>query len=341
MIKWLSALACIGFASSVLAVGNVELEADHPTNYIVQKGDTLWDISDKFLKSPWKWPKIWQVNQQIANPHLIYPGDILSLVYINGEPKIILNRGTGATVKLSPSIRTTALTSAIPAIPLDKIDVFLNRGRFVEQGELEGKPYVIAGGKRHLVTGAGDQVFARGEFDQGSDSYGIYREEELFIDPETNEVLGLQLRSIGLAQIVAQDSDITTLSVNRSAEEIRIGDNLLSSELRSVSAVYQPSAPSVEVDGVIIGVDKGVSQVGKMSVVVINLGERDHIEEGDVMAIMKTGEVVRDNQAKDLVQLPDQRAGLLMVFRVFDKLSYGLVLQANQGLSVDDKVAMP
>ncbi|ROR98990.1 LysM domain-containing protein [Sinobacterium caligoides] len=341
MKKWLAALVGIGFASSVLAASSGLLKTNHPNNYVVQKGDTLWDISDEFLNDAWKWPEIWQVNPQINNPHLIYPGDLLSLVYVDGQPRIRLKRNSGGVVKLGPTIRTDDLSRAIPAIPLEKIHAFLSKGRFIEQGDLEGKPYVVAGGKRHIISGAGDQLFARGDFDENHASYGIYRKDELFTDPETEEVLGLQMRNIGMGHLVDQQDDIATFELYSSAEEARIGDTLLASDIREVSANYLPSAPSVDISGVIIGVGKGVSQVGKMSVVVINRGERDGLAEGNVLAIMKKGEVVSDRVADEMIQLPDQRAGLLMVFRVFNKLSYGLVLKANQGLSVDDKVVMP
>ncbi|CAH0993004.1 hypothetical protein SIN8267_03143 [Sinobacterium norvegicum] len=339
MKKWLAALIGLSLISSVLAAGDTLLKPGHPNNYVVVKGDTLWDISGNFLNDPWKWPEIWQVNPQVSNPHLIYPGDVLSLVYVDGQPRVMVKRG--GTVKLSPQMRDSEHGRAIPAIPLGKIDAFLSKGRFVEPSELEGKPYVVAGGKRHLITGAGDQVYARGEFLDEDVTYGVFREETLFTDPDTNEILGLQLRNIASTNISSMDTDIATMDVNRSTEEIRIGDKILVSEQRAITAVYQPSAPDEEVDGLIIGVEGGVSQVGKMSIVIINRGERDGLAEGNVLSIMKVGEVVKDKVADELVQLPDERAGLMMVFRVFDKLSYGLVLRANQGLSVDDKVAMP
>jgi hypothetical protein len=231
--------------------------------------------------------------------------------------------------------------NAIQAIPLGKIDAFLSKGRFVDPSSLKGKPYIIAGGKRHIVAGAGDQIYARGEFAGEDVTYGVFREEQLFTDPDTNEVLGLQLRNIASTNISSMDSDIATMEVNRSSEEIRIGDKVLVSEQRAITAVYQPSAPSEDIAGLIIGVEDGVTQVGKMSIVIINRGERDGLIEGNVLSILKVGEIVRDKVADELVQLPDERAGLMMVFRVYDKLSYGLVLRASQGLSVDDKVAMP
>jgi nucleoid-associated protein YgaU len=339
MKKWLAALIGLSLTSSLLAAGDTLLKPGHPNNYVVVKGDTLWDISGDFLNDPWKWPEIWQVNPQVSNPHLIYPGDVLSLVYVDGQPKIMVKRG--GTVKLSPQMRESEHGNAIQAIPLGKIDAFLSKGRFVDPSSLKGKPYIIAGGKRHIVAGAGDQIYARGEFAGEDVTYGVFREEQLFTDPDTNEVLGLQLRNIASTNISSMDSDIATMEVNRSSEEIRIGDKVLVSEQRAITAVYQPSAPSEDIAGLIIGVEDGVTQVGKMSIVIINRGERDGLIEGNVLSILKVGEIVRDKVADELVQLPDERAGLMMVFRVYDKLSYGLVLRASQGLSVDDKVAMP
>lgn len=316
------------------------LKPDHPETYVVKKGDTLWDISNVFLKDPWRWPQLWHINPQIKNPNLIYPGDQLNLVYINGQPQLVLSRGRD--IKLEPEVRATPIERAIPAIPLEAINAFLNRGRIVESSVLEKAPYVLAGKEGHIVGGAGDEIYGRGTFAPETEtSYGIFRRGETFIDPDSKEVLGVQAQDIGLAKLLSVDKDVATLALNRSTQEVRRGDRLLPEEERSLNANFFPSAPGDEVKGRLLAVEGGVTQIGFMSVVVISKGAREGLKEGNLLAIYKTGETVSDPMNNDVVKTPDFRAGLLMVFRVFDKVSYGLVLRAERPLKVNDSVRNP
>jgi hypothetical protein len=314
------------------------LKDGHPDQHVVKKGDTLWDISSKFLNDPWLWPEIWQVNPQIANPHLIYPGDVISLIYLDGRPRLSLARGD---VKLSPSVRSKPIDEAIPAIQLDEINAFLSRSRILEDDQLDNAPYVIAGAGRHVITGAGDRLYARGQFPEDENIYGIYRPGQMFVDPETGEVLGKEAIDIGMGKIVSQEKDIATLALNRSNEEVRIKDRLLPYVETRIKATFYPSAPKEEINGVIMAVEGGVTQVGSMDIVILNRGARDGIEDGNILAIDKVGEVVRDQVTNEAVRLPDEQSGLLMVFRTFNKMSYGLVLNSNQPLAVMDKVHNP
>ena len=320
----------------------VVLKDGHPTHYVVKKGDTLWDISNMFLNDPWLWPEIWHVNPQIENPHLIFPGDRLSLVYMEGQPKLTVQRGdTSRTVRLTPEVRISPIDSAIPAIPLDKVNAFLTRSRILENDELEKAPYILAGSGRRIISGAGDQVFARGEFTDDETVFGIYRRGRTFLDPQTEEFLGLEATDIAAGKIVSKEGDVATVALNRSNTEVRVGDRLLPFQERKVTATFYPSSPATDIEGLIVAVEGGVTQVGTMDIVVLNKGERDGLEIGHVLAIYKTGEVVRDEVTTDLVQLPDQRSGLLMVFRTFNKMSYGLVLNSSRPLAVTDKVKNP
>jgi len=329
------------FAVQVLAQGEGMLKTDHPDEYVVKQGDTLWDISGRFLNKPWLWPEIWQVNPQVANPHLIYPGDRLKLVYVDGQPRIALSRGTGGVVKLSPEIRSTPLDQAIPAIPLDEINAFLTRSRIVMGGELEAAPYVLAGPDGRVVAGAGDIVYARGEIPQGERQFGVFRGGEVFVDPGTGEILGKEAIEIGGGKLLEVENGIGTLTVIRTNEEIRPGDRLLPMVEQKISATFYPSAPETQVNGVIVAVERGVTQVGYLDVVVLNVGARNGIKDGNVLGIDKAGAVVRDRVTGENVRLPDTRSGLLMVFRTFDKMSYGLVLNATRALEVMDKVGNP
>ncbi len=349
LLKGALAASALVWAAASSWAEDVQLNPNHPKSYKVVEGDTLWEISERFLQNPWMWPEIWHVNQQIKNPHLIYPGDRINLVYINGEPRLTLERsryvklspGDNGKVKLSPSVRINPLGSAIPAIPLDAVDNFLSRSRIVQNGELEQAPYVLAGGAEHLITGAGDELYARGKFDDEVRVYGIYRQGEVYRDPETKEVLGIQALDIGTVKLQRRKDDIATMSVTRSTEEVRIEDRLLAYEERAVESTFYPSKPEDEVEALIMAVEGGVTQVGKLDVVVINRGEREGLEVGNVLAIYKKGEVIKDRVKGGVVTLPDERAGLLMVFRIFEKLSFGLVLEADRPLAVDDKLRRP
>jgi nucleoid-associated protein YgaU len=342
MKKWLLGLAGAMVMGMSALAADVVLNPDHPDNYVVVKGDTLWDISKRFLQQPWLWPEIWHVNPQIENPHLIFPGDVLSLVYLDGKPRLNVKRGAlSNTVKLGPTMRSEPIDNAIPAIPLDKINAFLNQSRFVDPGEMDGAPYVVAGSQRNIISGVGDQIYARGDFAANQQIYGLYREGRLYRDPVTDEVLGVQATDIGEAKKIAQEGDIATLALNRTTQEVRNGDRLLPNENKPLVSTFQPSAPAQDVSGVILDVQGGVTQVARMDIVMVNLGAREGIAAGNVMAIYKVGETVRDEISDTLVKLPDVRAGLLMFFSVQERMSYALVLKADQTLALGDRVEMP
>ena len=327
------------------------LRDGHPDEYTVKRGDTLWDISSTFLKSPWKWPEIWHANPQIENPHLIYPGDLIKLIYIDGEARLTSERtlklipGAGGAIngteKLSPQVRIVQNEAAITAIPLDRIDSFLSRSRIVESEKMLDKaPYILAGPQKRLVSGAGDEAYARGDF-KDLTNFGVFRKGEFYYDPKTREVLGLYALGVGAVSIKSMKGDIARVDVVRANEELRIGDKLLPSEDRSTNSTFFPSGPDTEITGFIIGVEGGVQQVGKYNVVMINRGDREGIKVGNVLAIYKKGEVVVDRVTGGKVSLPDERAGLLMVFRTFRKMSFALVLEADRPLAVGDSLQNP
>ncbi|WP_043311934.1 LysM peptidoglycan-binding domain-containing protein [Pseudomonas sp. ML96] len=336
-------VAAGGLVQSGLVQAAVQLKEGHPDRYTVVKGDTLWDISGKFLSQPWKWPELWHANPQIENPHLIYPGDTLSLVYVDGQPRLMLNRGESrGTIKLSPQIRSTPMAEAIPTIPLEAINSFLLRNRIIDTPEdFNGRPYVVAGNAERVVSGAGDRVYARGAFDDGQPVYGIFRQGKVYTDPETDEFLGINADDIGSGEMVAEEGDIATLTLTRSTQEVRLGDRLFPTEERAVNSVFMPSEPQTDINGVILDVPRGVNRIGQFDVVTINKGKIDGLVEGNVLAIYKTGETVRDRITGESVKIPDERSGLMMVFRTYEKLSYGLVLYASRDLSLMDKVKNP
>ncbi|HEC52799.1 hypothetical protein LCGC14_0092010 [marine sediment metagenome] len=318
------------------------IKENHPDTYTVVRGDTLWDISGRFLNLPWKWPEIWHANPQIDNPHLIYPGDLISLVYIDGQPRLMVNRGNGGKIKLSPQARVRPIAEAIPTIPLEAINAFLRAGRVInDPSEIESAPYVIGGAAESVVAGAGSKIYARGDFSANVPAYEIYRRGKAYTNPETGELLGIHLQEVGNGSVSAVNDDIATLNVTRSRQEVLVEDRLLESEERAVASTFFPSEPTQKIDGLIMDVPNGVTQIGQYDVVLLDKGAREGLIEGNVLAIYKTGEVVRDRVQNERIQLPAERAGLLMIFRVYDKMSYGIVLNATRQMAILDQVRNP
>lgn len=353
----LALVLSLALANTAMAADSI-LRPDHPERYTVKNGDTLWDIASMFLTDAWLWPEIWQINPNIENPHLIYPGDLITLVYVDGQPQLTVARGDEArtiklspaqpiatgdrNVKLRPKVRTSALSSAIPAIPLDAISSLLTTGRIVEQDTLAMAPHILAGTSDRLIFGPGDEFYARGKtWTPGTNIYGIFRQGEVYMDPETREVLGFEAREVGTALVETRDDDLYTLTLTAVKEDVRIGDRLLPTEERRVESTFYPRAPKEQIDGVIMTVLGGVTNVGRNDVVAINRGTINGLAVGDILAIYKSGKVVRDKVNRERVQLPPEKAGLLMVFRSFEKMSYGLVLETEEALRVGDNVQNP
>lgn len=324
----------------MLAKADVALNPDHPQRYVVVKGDTLWDISGLFLKYPWHWPDIWHVNPQIENPHLIYPGDVLTLVYRDGKPVLELTRGP-VTYKMSPEMRETALQQAIPTIPLDALRPFLSRPNVVGADVLERAPYVVAGSEERLISGAGDKVYVRGiNADEGK-HYSLFRGDKVYKDPATAEILGYEAIYVADAYL-SVIADISTAELRETSREVLIGDRLLPVVDEQYEANFYPHLPAEGFEGSIISVFDGVSQVGQYQVVVLNRGEREGLEVGHALSVYQAGDVVRDIVSidpKDSVTLPDEYAGIALVFKTFEKVSYAIVMKANRAIHVGDKVS--
>jgi nucleoid-associated protein YgaU len=279
----------------------------------------------------------------VANPNLIYPGDSLVLSTVNGQPQLLLERGqSGGTVKLSPHVRATPVAEAIPSIPLGAVNAFLINNQIVDDPAVfDTAPYIVAGNQERVLSGMGDRIYARGQFEPGHNVYGLFRQGKTYTDPDTQELLGINADNIGSGEVQAVEGDIATLSLQRASTEVRPGDRLFTSEEHAVNSTFFPSPPTSPIDGKIIDVPRGVTQIGKYDVVTLNKGQRDGLQEGNVLAIYKTGETVRDRITGEQIKVPDERAGLLMVFRSYQKLSYGLVLNATRSLAVQDKVRNP
>jgi hypothetical protein len=322
----------------VVAAEPVALNPSHPERYTVVKGDTLWDISALFLRDPWLWPEVWFVNPQIENPHLIYPGDEILLTYRDGRPILTLNRKGG----LSPKIRATPLDDAIPTIPVDAIAQFLTRPYVVDENELELAPYIVHFLDDHIIGGAGISFYARKILSEEPTRYTIVRPGKPYKDPQTEEILGYEATFIGDADL-KRTGDPAKLHIVNSDLEAIIGDRLIMAEDQEPLANFQPRAPENDVEGQIISVLNGVSQIGQYNVVVLSKGARDGLEPGHVLEILQGGNEIRDiiKGRGEKVKLPLEKAGLLMVFRTFDKVSFALIMHATKPLHVFDWVRPP
>jgi LysM domain len=356
--------------SSALWAETLQVNPSHPDQYTVVEGDTLWDISGKFLNNPWQWPQLWQSNKQIANPNLIYPGDTIYFSMVNGTPQLSLSRGessfdstkrgpcilqekdyingrtefrTSEDGKLLPCIREVPLNQAIKLLPSEKIRSFLSSPKVVNTNEISNSAYIISASGEHLVSTVGDLVYARPMFPARPTKYTVYRPGMAYIRPETKELLGYEAAYV--ADVTLQvPGDPATLIVDKSKGEIRKGDRLMKNEDEQVSLSYFPRPPEKKLTSSIISVLGGVSQIGKHDIVVIDRGRKDGLLPGHQMEIYRRGKIIIDTLSKvknDAVKLPDEHAGTLMVFRPFEQVSYALVMKATQAIHVLDKVQTP
>ncbi|MHB1239417.1 MAG: LysM peptidoglycan-binding domain-containing protein [Gammaproteobacteria bacterium] len=351
MTRWL-ALGLVLLLCGGAQAGTVTLRPDHPNRYVVVKGDTLWGISARFLRDPWMWPEVWSVNPQIRNPHLIYPGDVIVLSYVNGKPQLRLGRAAAGattapagerTVVLHPEVRREPLPKAIPTIPMSAILPFLTRPDVVAKGELKAAPYVVEIANEHLVGASGSRIYVRRLTDPAHRRYAVVREGGVYRNPKTQEILGYEAIHLADATLITP-GDPATLRLTRVNQEVLTGDRLVPLTDQRVEENFTPHAPKQPVDGQIISVFHGVSQIGQDQVVVLDVGRRDGVRVGDVLAIYQTGARIRDTVEGGLgktVQLPDERAGLLMVFRPFERVSYALVMSATRAIHLDDTVRNP
>ena len=327
----------------------IPLADNVPDSYVVKRGDTLWGIAKVFLRDPWYWPEIWQVNPKIQNPHRIYPGDTLRLVFIDGKPQILLQRGDAARVQ--PRVRSEPLEAAITTIPYATVAAFMSKPTVLDREQIKHAPYLLATRDLHVIMSEGDTLYARGfgnPAELGS-HYNIVRVGDPLIDPDDNRVLGYDGTVTGAGHVTRQ-GDPTTLIMTESSRESRAGDKLIPGGV-DVPLDFIPSAPRTKTNGRIIAVADGVTVIGQYEVVVVNRGARDGLAPGNVLGVFDTGPLVIDTDKKGFftlntlgakkVALPSERTGTFMVFKTFDNISYGLVMEATNLIRVGDKVQNP
>lgn len=358
------------FISTDSWADEIQINPAHPDQYTVVKGDTLWGISGKFLNHPWQWHELWANNTQIKNPHLIYPGDTVYFSIVNGRPQLSLSRNeqqahssvdstcilseedvkngrtefaVSADGKLLPCIRETNNKQAIELIPTESIAQFLTSPQVVAENELNSAPYVVDIAGEHLIAGAGDRLYVRSITQPSSLSYTIYRAGDTYVSPETGEILGYEAKYVAETRL-QQTGDPATLSITKSNSEIRKGDRVMPTNNEEMILNYFPRPPDKNIKGSIISVLGGVSQIGVYNVVVIDKGKKDGILAGHELAIYQNGNSINDPYSSiknDVVKLPDEIAGTLMVFRPFDRVSYALVMKATQAVHILDTVQTP
>jgi LysM repeat protein len=343
----------------------VDLKPDHPERYVVKKGDTLWDISARFLKDPWRWASVWKNNEQIKNPHLIYPGDVIVLTYVEGKPQLGVQREqklpppaaapapTEAAapaaaeappgmnvVKLEPRVHVEPIKQPIPTISPDVIAPFLSQPLVVGRSELRDAGYVTIGLDNRRALGDGSEFYARGLKNDGTEYYQIFRQGPALINPATDEVLGYEAVYLGDAKML-EPGDPSKLVVTSVKQEILPTDRLLKAPEKAALPYYFPRAPEKEVHGWILSAINGMREFGPNTIVAISLGRRDGMEEGHVLRIMRHAGRDTDPVTFQSYKLPDESTGLLMVFRVFDKVSYALIMEAKQPIHLSDAVRTP
>ena len=333
-------------ASPNVSPPSIKVGAPHV--YVVKKGDTLWDISGKFLRSPWRWKEIWASNKHVKNPHWIYPGDRLLLCTLDGRPLIGKDEGDGCegvirrhlgAVNLRPQIRYENLGNSIPIIPLSDIQPWLERSTIVTPDSLQTTPYILGTADRRIVAGEGQTVYARGQALSLGQSYGIYRESEpyTFVDEKGKKYIGaLELIEVANAVAVGTENDITTLELNKSFNaEVRRGDYVLPKFQNELPSLFYPTATAdILQGGQIIRVMGSIGTGAQHSVVTINRGATHGAKNGHVMSVFQQGEVIKDPKTKENIRLPNQRVGNLMIFKTFDQLSYAYVLDSALPIKV-------
>lgn len=333
----------------------IRVKAQHPRQYTVEKGDTLWGISSMFLEDPWYWPEIWQKNQQVKNPHLIFPGDVLTLVYVNGQPQMLVNEAQHKSVqqaaesggmpvkKLSPSIRSSSLEASIPTIPGDAIRQFLTKPRVVTKEQLDNAPYIVGSEDGNLILGTDMRVYIRGEIDKERVRFSVFRPGKALRDPETDEILGYEAKYTGEVHIAAYD-DPATGDLTFTEREVLIGDRLLPEDRSKLENLYFPHIPDIEVNAQIMELNEALTGVAQFQVVTINKGERDGMEVGHLLATFTNGDTVRDRHNKRSskpVKLPNERSGLVMIFKTFDQVSYAITLESKRVIRNYDYLHTP
>ena len=331
-----------------------ELAPNAPDSHVVKRGDTLWDISKLFLKSPWRWPELWGMNlEQIRNPHLIYPGQILILERIGDRARLRVGEPVGDTVRLSPKVRGADIgRNPIASIPFHLIEPFLNEAVIFDKNELESAPRIVAAQEGRVMLGKGEIAYVRGDLGTNT-AYRVFREPRALLDPTTKEVLGFEAAYVGAADYIRAGETRSgadgkpeivpaTFRLASLRMEAGVGDRLAPVQQREFTN-YVPRPPENPIGGQLASIYGEGLNAGQNQIVALNKGARDGLERGHVLALWRSGERTVDHTdpKRSLLKLPDERHGLLFVFRVFDRMSYALILNVQDPVKVGDRFTQP
>ena len=328
------------------------IKADAPNRYIVKKGDTLWDISGRYLDSPWRWKEIWATNNQIKNPNLIYPNDVLILCIIQGKTLVGVDTGEGCAGiekqvtgnAIATTVAITSIANSIPAIPLSAIKQWLDKTIIVNPKDFKTTPYVLASKNRNLITASGDKIYAKGVPLIVGQTYGVYREGEMYIEPKTQRVIGLEVTQVATGLVTSATTEgVSSLQLTNSyGKEVREGDRVFVELNNNIAPVFYPKPAAVSRGGMILRVMDSISSAARGSVVAINLGSLQGAQPGDVLTVYQKGPLVRDTIDNDNpVRLPSEPSGMVMVFNSFADISYAYVLSSELPLGVGDQLLPP
>jgi hypothetical protein len=381
---WLAGVLLAGVHWGVYAADEqrkpIAVRPDSPASYTVQQGDTLWDIAGRFLEQPWQWPQVWQVNPQIQDPDLIYPGDTITLSYVDGQPVLSVNRQNAPaasaqasastqpsdsasvpagirTERRSPSVRRDALVSPIPAIPLDRINAFLSKNSVMPEAELTKAPYLLGERQGKTIMGTSDEVFARGEWTNGVITYDIVREGRKFADPDSGEVLGVEALMVGSATITGYNDDRALMRIDSVVMDGRIGDRLVPRQAAALEASYLPQPPAFEVNAAIVSIGTGNVIGGQYDTLVLNVGSEAGLAPGNLLSVQQPGVVLEDevghlsawqrlrsafsSKGDDKVEFPGKNIGSVLIYKVYDHASLGFVLSSSESIRPEDRVVTP
>jgi hypothetical protein len=341
MVRIISALILAVSAACAFAAEPLKLVDNPPDRHIVVRGDTLWDISGKFLKQPWRWPEIWQMNKaEIKNPHLIYPGDIIVLDLSSGYPRLRVAKPVGSG-KLQPQVYSEAVQQVIPSIPPNVIEPFISRPLIIEAGEHDGIARIVATQEDRLLLGNGDTAFATGIPDASVEKWNVFRRGKPLKDPETGEVMAHEAFFLGNARLV-QPGEPAVIRVTLAKEEIGRGDRLLPAPPPEIIS-YVPHRPEQDVSAKVMSIYGGVNEGGTGFVVSLNRGKNDGLEVGHVLALFRnrvaTG--LDDNGRRVTTAIPEERYALAFVFRTFDRVAYALVVESSKSVIIGDSARNP
>lgn len=336
-------LSCVVSGSDEISV-----KPGAPEVYTVQKGDTLWDISGLYLAAPWLWPRLWEVNPEIDNPHLIYPGDQIRLTFVNGQPRLSVHRGSAPTVKgvkkLSPEVRRSSLAGAIPLIHTEDIASWVRQARIVDPRDLDQSPYIVAGEEDRMLLATGARVFVAGLPEERHRVQGIYRPGQTYRDPDSGQVIGVEAVEVGVAHVeksAGANGEYSLATIVSLRQEIRAGDHLLPSEAMALAPTISPRAPEDSVSGEIIALGDDQTRAGRFAAAVINRGTTHGLMQGHLLTVSGPGRTVRDPKTGEKATLPGREKGHLMVYRSYPMMAYVLVLNASDPLLIGDQFESP